>query len=111
MAVQRKTRRSSRSGGTSRGLGNVESNIKKSAGRYKKAGWVKMDDGESTVVRVVDVGKDFRDGFVHVVEFKGQRGTFTRDVMCLDQDDDGTPCPGCRDDLERRYKFWTRVIE
>lgn len=111
MAVQR-TRRSSRSGsGTSRGLGNVESNIKKSATRFKKAGWVKMDDGESVVVRVVDVGKDFRDGFVHTVEFKGKRGTFTRDVMCLDQDDDGTPCPGCRDDLERRYKFWTRVIE
>jgi hypothetical protein len=31
--------------------------------------------------------------------------------MCLDQDDDGTPCPGCRDDLDRRYKFWCRVIE
>jgi hypothetical protein len=31
--------------------------------------------------------------------------------MCLDQNDDGTPCPGCRDDLERRYKFWCRVIE
>ena len=110
MAVKR-ARRSSRSGGTSRGLGNVESNIKKSASRFKKAGWVKIADGESVVVRVVDVGKDFRDGFVHTVEFKGKRGTFTRDVMCLDQDDDGTPCPGCRDDLERRYKFWCRVIE
>jgi hypothetical protein len=111
MAVQRKSRRSSRSGGSSRGLGNVESNIKKQATRWKKTGWVKMDDGESVVVRVVDVGKDFRDGFVHTVEFKGKRGTFTRDVMCLDQDDDGTPCPGCRDDLERRYKFWCRCIE
>ncbi|HWI67581.1 MAG TPA: hypothetical protein VNS88_04315 [Nitrospiraceae bacterium] len=111
MAAQR-SRRSSRSGsGSSRGLGNVEENIKKQANRYKKAGWIKMDDGESVVARVVDVGKDFRDGFVHQVEFKGQRGTFTRDVMCLDQDDDGTPCPGCRDDLERRYKFWCRAIE
>jgi hypothetical protein len=109
----RRTRRSTGSNGaSSRGLGNVESNIKKSASRYKKTGWVKMDDGESVVVRVVDVGADFRDGFVHQVEFKGQnKSTFTRDVMCLDQNDDGTPCPGCRDDLERRYKFWTRVIE
>ena len=110
MAVRR-TRRSASSGGTSRGLGNVEENIKKQATRFKKAGWVKMGDGESVVARVVDVGKDFRDGFVHTVEFKGKRGTFERDVMCLDQDDDGTPCPGCRDELERRYKFWCRVIE
>ena len=33
------------------------------------AGWVKFEDGASTVVRVVDVGADFRDGFVHHVEF------------------------------------------
>jgi hypothetical protein len=101
-----------RSSGGGRGLGNVEANIKKSASRFKKAGWVKIEDGGSTVVRVVDVGDDFRDGFVHPVEFSPKRGrSFTRDVMCLDQDDDGTPCPGCRDDLERRYKFWCRVIE
>ena len=110
MAVQRR-RRSSKSGSSSPGLGNVESNIKKQATRFKKTGWIKMDDGESVVARIVDVGKDFRDGFVHTVEFKGKRGTFTRDVMCLDQEDDGTPCPGCRDDLERRYKFWCRAIE
>jgi hypothetical protein len=105
-------RRRRRSSGGGRGLGNVEENVKKSARRFKKAGWVKIEDGESAVVRVVDVGDDFRDGFVHPVEFSPKRGrSFTRDVMCLDQDDDGTPCPGCRDDLERRYKFWCRVIE
>jgi hypothetical protein len=110
MAAPKRQRRST--GGNSRGLGNVESNIKKSASRWKKPDWVKMDDGESVVVRVIDVGADFKDGFVHPVEFKGQKkNTFTRDVMCLDQDDDGTPCPGCRDEVERRYKFWTRVIE
>ena len=113
MAVQRRRRSSSGGGNSSRGLGNVETNIKKSASRWKKPDWVHMEDGESVVLRVVDVGKDFRDGFVHQVEFEGgkSRKSFTRDVMCLDQDDDGTPCPGCRDDLERRYKFWTRVIE
>jgi hypothetical protein len=113
MPQSRRPRRSTRgSGGSSRGLGNVETNIQKSATRWKRTGWVKIEDGESAVVRVVDVGADFRDGFVHPVEFtrKGRKG-FTRDVMCLDQNDDGTPCPGCRDDLERRYKFWCRVIE
>lgn len=111
MPAPKRSRRSS--AGESRGLGNVETNIKKSAKKWKTAGWVKIEDGESTVVRVVDVGSDFRDGFVHPVEFKGSKSGkgFTKDVMCLDQDDDGTPCPGCRDDLDRRYKFWTRVIE
>lgn len=111
MAAPRRRRSSSNGGG--RGLGNVEANVKKSATRWKRPDWVKMDDGESVVVRVIDVGSDFRDGFVHQVEFEGgkNRKAFTRDVMCLDQDDDGTPCPGCRDDLERRFKFWCRVIE
>ena len=73
--------------------GQVEYVHQKQASRWKKTAWVHMDDGESVVARVVDVGKDFRDGFVHTVEFKGKRGTFTRDVMCLDQDDDGRRAP------------------
>lgn len=113
MAAPSKRRRRVGGGdGGGRGLGNVETNIKKSATRFKKAGWVRIADGDSVIVRVVDVGDDFRDGFVHPVEFSPKKGrSFTRDVMCLDQNDDGTPCPGCRDDLERRYKFWCRVIE
>jgi hypothetical protein len=111
MAVSRR-RRTGTAKTSGRTLGNVDENIKKSAKRFKTAGWVKVPDGETAVVRVIDVGKDFRDGFVHPVEFDRKGGkTFTRDVMCLDQDDDGTPCPGCRDDLDRRYKFWARVIE
>ena len=105
-------RRRSSSRESGRTLGNVEANLKKSARKYKSAGWVKIPDGESAIVRVIDVGNDFRDGFVHPVEFERKGGSsFTRDVMCLDQDDDGTPCPGCRDDLDRRFKFWCRVIE
>jgi hypothetical protein len=113
MAVsRRRTRTSSAKSGSGRSLGNVDANIKKSAKKFKSPDWVKVPDGESTIVRVIDVGKDFRDGFVHPVEFERKgRKSFTRDVMCLDQDDDGTPCPGCRDDLDRRYKFWARCIE
>jgi len=113
MAVsRRRTRTSSATNGAGRSLGNVDENIKKSAKRFKSPDWVKVPDGESTIVRVIDVGDEFRDGFVHPVEFDRKGGkSFTRDVMCLDQNDDGTPCPGCRDDLDRRYKFWARVIE
>lgn len=115
MATQRRrtrSSRSSRSNGSGRTLGNVDANLKKQAKKFKSTAWVKIPDGESAVVRVIDIGDDFRDGFVHPVDFERKGGkTFTRDVMCLDQDDDGTPCPGCRDDLDRRYKFWCRVIE
>jgi hypothetical protein len=114
MAVSRRTRSSSSAAKNGRSLGNVDENIKRSAKRFSAPEWVKVPDGESAVVRVIDVGNDFRDGFVHPVEFEGRgksKKTFTRDVMCLDQNDDGTPCPGCRDDLDRRYKFWCRVIE
>ena len=115
MAVQRRTRRSTGSNGASSrgGLGNVANNLKQTANRWKRPEWVKFEDGETKVVRLVDVGSDFRDGWVHQVDFEGgkSRKAFTKDVMCLDQKNDGTPCPGCRDDLERRFKFWARVIE
>lgn len=90
------------------GLGRVA----KAAARGGKAEWVKLEDGDEKVLRVLDTGKAFKDAEVHRVPFEGRDGdTIHIDVPCLDQDDDGTPCPGCKDDLQRRYKFWTNVIE
>lgn len=113
MAVRPKPRSRKPKGGGGRGLGNVDENLQRNADRASKsrANWVRIGDGNSVVVRIVTVGKDFKDGYVHPVEFEGRRGTFTRDVMCLDQKEEGIPCPGCRDDLDRRYKFWAIVIE
>lgn len=111
--VVRKTprREKSKRSGSGRTLGNVDTNINKSASKFNKPDWVSIPDGESVIVRILDIGDDFIDGFVHQVPFKGKGGkTYSRDVMCLDQKDDGTPCPGCADDVDRRYKFWTRVI-
>ena len=106
---------------------------KRAAGR---TAWVKVsdDEDEPTVVRAYDVtppekGKDgypvggmFRVGYIHQVEWEvegddrkraGKKKTFTirRDRWCLDQDEEGEPCPGCKDELERRLKFWIPVIE
>lgn len=96
-----------------RGLGNVDENLARNEARRRKgkAQFLKIGDGNSVVVRVVTVGEEFKDGQIHPVEFKGRKSDFTRDVMCLDQEDEGIPCPGCRDDLERRYKFWAVVIQ
>jgi hypothetical protein len=90
-----------------RGLGKVQ----EAAARTGDRVWVNIDDGESEVMRVLDTGEDFTDGYVHRVPMEREDGsTYHVDVMCLDQDEKGVPCPGCRDDLQRRYKFWCNVI-
>jgi hypothetical protein len=106
---------------------------KRAAGRTS---WVKVSDTEDepTIVRAYDVtppekdkdgnpvGEMFRIGYIHQVEFeievedrkrKGKRKTITirRDRWCLDQNEEGNPCPGCKDELDRRLKFWLPVIE
>jgi hypothetical protein len=72
--------------------------------------WLKLDDGDSVQGRVVDTGEDFQDAYVHRVPVEGDKGTYHVDVPCLDQEDKGKRCPGCKDDLPRRYKFWTNFI-
>jgi hypothetical protein len=108
---------------------------KREAGRTQ---WVKVSDveDEPTVIRAYDVTPPdqdddgnpvegtgmFRIGYIHQVEFdievedrqrKGKRKEITikRDRWCLDQKETGEPCPGCKDEMERRLKFWLPVIE
>jgi len=79
--------------------------------RRRQGRFVNVGDGNTIVVRAFDTEKYFKDGWVHPVQFERKDGsTYTMDVRCLDPDDEGEPCPGCRDDLDRRYKFWLLVI-
>ena len=97
---------------TKAGLGSVDKAEAQGKNRVRKgkAEFVKIGDGESVIVRIYDTSL-WHDGFVHPVEHQGKRKSFTVDIMCLDQEEDGTPCPGCADDLDRRFKFWVPVIE
>jgi len=106
---------------------------KRAAGRTS---WIKVsdDEDEPTILRAYDVtppemdkndnpvGGMFRIGYIHQVEWdievddrkrRGKKKTITirRDRWCLDQKEEGEPCPGCADELERRLKFWLPVIE
>jgi hypothetical protein len=121
-----KPRRSS-GGSSNPGLGNVDAILQRQAEKRAagRTSWVKVSDDEEdpTIIRAYDVDEGmFREGYIHQVEFeievedrkrrgKTKKITIRRDRMCLDQDETGEPCPGCRDDLERRFKFWLPVIE
>lgn len=103
----------------SSGLGNVQKRSKeidaKRAGSRAPYLASQLASGDSAVLRVLDIGKDFKDGYVHSVEMTyedddGKTKEYNANVMCLDQDEEGEPCPGCADGLDRFYKFWTNVI-
>jgi hypothetical protein len=114
MAVKR---RSAASAGTKKpaervglGGGSVDKHLKQKKKRSSNI-YASVGDGNTIVIRAVDTKKLFKDGYVHPVEFERQDGsTYTMDVRCLDPDGEGNPCPGCKDDLDRRYKFWMVVI-
>lgn len=112
MAISRRSsKRSAQSNGG--GIGRVDKAEKqakaRAASRDKK--WLHLGDGDEVVLRMFPPDEFFKDGHVHRVPMEGKGGKkFYPDIMCLDQDETGEPCPGCKDDLQRRYKFWVPVI-
>lgn len=111
--------------GESRGLGNVSNVLKQQELKRElsRAQWVKTSDDpeEPTVIRVYDIGL-FREGYYHRLSFeikvndrnrKGRKVTKTIEKLhyCLDQNDEGKPCPGCKEKIDKQYKFWLPVIE
>lgn len=98
-------RRERRSGGLGR--------VAEAANKQKGVLWLKLDDGDEVQLRVI--ASQFKDAYTHrvpitVEDEKGKSREYNTDVPCLDQDDEGVPCPGCKDNIDKRYKFWVPVI-
>lgn len=92
------------------GGGSVDKHLEQS-GKRRSNVFAQIGDGNEIQCRVIDTEKFFIDGYVHPVSFDRKDGsTYKIDIRCLDPEDEGEPCPGCRDDLDRRYKFWMLVI-
>ena len=100
-------------------LGHVASAAKRADERRAASGnrWLRIEDGEVATGRIVDVGAAFQDCYVHRVPMTredddGNVKTYHADVPCLDQEEKGVPCPGCKDlkKYPRRYKFWCNMI-
>lgn len=113
MATRRRSAKSSKSKKPERvglGGGSVDKHLNRPKKRRNER-WARVGDGNTITVRVVDTKEFFVDGDVHPVEFERKDGSsYDMDIRCLDVEGDGDPCPGCRDDLEVRYKFWMLVI-
>ena len=78
------------------------------AGSGQSALWFRLAPGEETVVRFLEQDDDIHWAMMHEVPVEGRQ--WGRDVPCVDQERDGTPCPGCEQDLPRRFKGFINVI-
>jgi hypothetical protein len=59
-----------------------------------KADYFKIDGGQFAAIRFLEQGTDIAWASMHRVPVAGS--PYPRDVVCLDQQDDGTPCPFCQ---------------
>lgn len=95
-----------------RGFGGVRDVSAEAESRRGSPGagalWFRLKAGEDAVVRFLEQDDDVFWAMMHEVPVEGR--SWGRDVACLDQDKDGTPCPGCERDLPRRFKGFINLI-
>ena len=70
--------------------------------------WFRLQNGEEAIVRFLEQDDDVVWTYMHEVPVDGR--SFGRPVPCLDEDRDGTPCPGCEHDLPRKVRGFINVI-
>src|SRR5687768_1883316 len=72
--------------------------------------YVKIEgDGDTAVVRPLEAGDDIYFWNYHDFSGKEKDGWQTK-IPCLDQEADGTPCPGCEAGLNRGFQSLVNVI-
>ena len=63
-------------------------------GDFPRADFFKLEDGEQALVRFLEQGDDLTYAIVHRIKVPNLQ--WPQDMVCLDQNDDGTPCPACQ---------------
>ena len=81
---------------------------RRAAGGGAGALWFKLAPGEETVVRFLEQNDDLAYAYMHEVPVEGRQ--WGRPVPCCDQDQDGTPCPGCERDMPRKFAGYINVL-
>jgi len=70
--------------------------------------YFKLKDGEKATVRFLEQDEDISWCMMHEIPVENR--SFGRNVPCLDQEKDGTPCPGCEQEMDRRFKGFINLI-
>lgn len=73
--------------------------------------WLRLaDDGDSAVVRFLEQGDEMYSYWYHDFSNVDEANGWRTAVPCLDQDEKGSPCPGCANNLPRRFKGLVNII-
>jgi hypothetical protein len=68
------------------------------------------NSGDSATVRFLEQGDEVYSYWYHDFTHIDKKNGWKTKLACLDQDDDGTPCPGCEEDLPRKFQGLINVI-
>jgi hypothetical protein len=94
-----------------RGFAGVrEASAEVEARRAQGGGYLRFQirSGDEAIVRFLEQDDDIHWAQMHEIPVEGRQ--FGRNVPCLDQERDGTPCPGCERDLPRRFQGFINLI-
>lgn len=67
-----------------------------------------LANGEEALVRFLEQDEDIAWCYVHEVPVEGRQ--WGRDVTCLNQEDDETPCPGCEKSVKKKLKGFINLV-
>ena len=70
--------------------------------------YFRLKGGEEAKVRFLEQDDDIMWCMMHEVPVENRN--WGKNVPCLDQEKDGTPCPGCERDMDRRFKGFINLI-
>jgi hypothetical protein len=70
--------------------------------------YFRLKAGDEAIVRFLEQDDDIFWCHMHEVPVEGRQ--WGKNVPCLDQEKDGSPCPGCDRDMDRRFKGFINLI-
>lgn len=95
-----------------KGLGGVREVSKEIEARRGSGGpsalFFRLAPGEEAIVRFLEQDDDVAWAMVHEVPVEGR--SWGRPVVCVNQERDGTPCPGCERELPLKFRGYINMI-
>lgn len=91
-----------------KGVREASAEVESRRGSGGGALYFRLKSGEEAIVRFLEQDDDIFWCYMHEVPVENR--SWGKNVVCIDQDKEGTPCPGCERDLDRRFKGFINLI-